>query len=255
MTRLRSAVPLALALAFGFVTPAGADIDPPNGRRWISYYGATIVNADEFPDWVLVGWPCSQSVDFALDPYCIVKKGEFLSDTSVYAVAKRDVTIREVTEKNGRKLQASVLVFDPDPDDPARFFRGDSRVIRPPFETRREIFQSAEPNLGVRGAWYFLRIESIDRDKGVKAKYVRAKYECRSGAQVEVDWGANQDLPPIPQCPVTDDRGDAISKPGSGEGVVIPVRPPPSRARNIWLGLMVVSLGLIGVGALWKKRA
>lgn len=256
MPGLRPAVPIALALTLGAL-PLRADISAPDGRRWIREYGTTIVNLDEFPSYVLVAWPCRAAVDVSLDPYCVAKPGESLQAEALYALAKRDVELGEIGERNGVKLAAPVLaILKPHIDNERKFFRNDPRVIRP-FFLRHNLFGSSSRQTGVVGAWYFARIESIDAKTGVRAKFVRAKYECRTGAQVEVDWGPNQEEPPVPLCPVTDDQGMLIpvsTGTTRGEGTLTPVRPPPTRARTIWLGVMIASLGLIGVGALWKKK-
>jgi hypothetical protein len=240
-------VTLALVLA----APASlADISPPAGRRWIAERGTTIVNADEHPDWVLVAWPCRPEVHVSLDSYCIPKKGESLHADSLYAIAKKDVTL-------GVREKDTPFIERPEISSESQFFLKDPRVVRPPFALSRTSFRSTVDGLGVVGAWYFARIDAIDAKTGVTGRFVRVKYECRSGATVELEWGPNQEEAPLPRCPVTNDRGERVpvsDAPLPGEGTIVDVRPPPSRARTIWLGVMIASLGLIGVAALWRKQ-
>jgi hypothetical protein len=245
---------VSLALTF-FVVPVAADISPPDGRNWVRDLGTIVENVDEFPDYVLVAYPCRSAVIFSLDDYCIAKKGDVLFGATLYAIPKKAVELREISEKNGVALGGSVLVIDkPSIDAANEFFTKDKRVIRPAFDLRGNLFGTSARNDGVVSARYVARIESVGRE-GVKGKYVRAKFECKSGTKVEADWGASQDEPPVPRCPVTDDRGEPASDANArGDAAIVPVRRPPTKARTIWLGVLIASLGLIGVGALWRRR-
>jgi hypothetical protein len=254
----RHAVSVALALEFTFaLAPVAADISAPDGRRWIRDLGTIVENVDEFPDYVLVAYPCRSAVTFSIDDYCIAKKGEILLGDNLYAIPKKAIELREISEKNGVALGGSVVVIDkPSIDVASEFFTKDKRVIRPGFDLRGKLFGTSVQNDGVVGARYVARIESVGRD-GVKGKYVRAKFECKSGTKVEVDWGATEDEPPVPRCPVTDDRGElrAVSETNArGDAAIVPLRRPPTKARTIWLGILIASLGLIGMGALFGKR-
>jgi hypothetical protein len=253
---LRRAVPLALVMTFAS-SGALADISAPEGRRWIKDLGTVVENVDEFPDYVLVAYPCSPKVSFSIDDYCIPVKDEIIRGTMLYAISRKQVVLREISEVNGVPLGERVLVIEkPRFDNANELFTKSARVIRPPFDLRGRLFGTSVPNDGVVSARYVARIESIGPD-GVKGKYVRATFECKSGPKVEMPWGASQDEPPVARCPVTDDRGELVpvTDVPRGHGVVVPARPPPTKARTIWLGVLIASLGLIGVSALWKKRS
>jgi hypothetical protein len=112
----------------------------------------------------------------------------------------------------------------------------------------------------VRAAEYVLHVDRIGPND-IEARFVRAKYSCRSGASVEVDWGARQDQAPVPSCPATDDQGQLIPAGDRGKtgelatdwarrSSALPVSP----RQAIWLGVLVSSLGLIGLGVVLRRK-
>jgi len=65
-----------------------------------------------------------------------------------------------------------------------------------------------------------VHVDSVGPD-GVKAHFTSARYECKSGAVVELDWSRGQRKPPLLRCPVTDDHGELVGPLGL---VLVPVR-------------------------------
>ena len=260
---------LALGAAVS-LAPSGearADIEPPRGFEWLRRREISIVNRDAFPDHWLVTWPCSTE-QFALGPYCILRDDEALfPDGMLYAIDKTKVKVGELPASErpaSARGRAPLVIRSPALRDTEAFFKQDLRVIRPGFSLAPTFTSMLPKNTGVQSAKYFVEVTRIGA-AGVEARYVRARYGCQNGTEVELPWGSDQGEPPIPSCPVTDDRGALITPNDAGvieagahagldrtwaERSSLPLSP----RHLMWLGVAITSLSLLGAGLLQRDR-
>lgn len=264
---VRGTLATALGMAALAVTVhARADIDPPRGYDWVRSVRVTIENT--LPDHVLVLWPCYAGPQLSLEPYCVIRAGDTVDPNALlYALPAKDVKLEKYApaEPDPRARPDEVVIVDPKiRHREAEFFKDDPRVVRPGFALDGRRLGMAPSDTGIAAATYFVRVERAGA-KGVEARFVRAKYRCRSGAEVELAWGPKQDQPPIPSCPVDDDHGSPMLLGDAGpveRGVTGELSESPTRPRllslspkqAIWLGALVSSLGLIAFGVVAKRK-
>jgi hypothetical protein len=259
-----------LATALGMAALAAsvharADIDPPAGYDWVRSVRVVVENT--LPDHVLVLWPCYGGPQLSLEPYCVIRAGDTVDPNGLlYALPAKAVKLEKYapTEPDPRARPGEVVIVDPKiRHGEAKFFKDDPRVVRPGFALDGRRLGMAPSDTGIAAATYFVQVERAG-EKGVEARFVRAKYRCRSGGEVELG-GPKQDEPPIPSCSVDDDHGrpmllgDAgpVKRGATGE---LPEKPAPRRLLSlspkqaIWLGALVSSLGLIAFGVVAKRK-
>jgi hypothetical protein len=253
-----AALLLALLTSTG---SASADIDPPAGYEWLRTRRVTIESVPA--DHVLVVWPCHDGPQTALEPYCVVRAGDsFHPNGLLYAIPSKLVKTAPYRpdKPDPRARPGQLVIVEPRIELESRFFKDDPRVVRPGFELGPGWSDRTPSRTGVREAEFFLRVDRVD-PKGIEARFVRARYSCRSGASVVLDWGDRQDESPVPSCPATDDRGQVIptGDPGATGDLATdwarrPSALPVSPRQAIWLGALVSSLSLIGLGVMLRRR-
>lgn len=239
---------------------ARADISPPAGYDWLSHREVEISNLEAFPDWVFVSDRCGPRD--LVQEYLVVRPREVLDCTygTLYALPAREVRTRPVEQWSGPP-PAPLRIVEPAIADAKKFFETNPRVVRPGFVLDPWGSTTAK-NVGARAVRFRLRVDAVGTG-GVKAHFTSARYECKTGAFVEVEWGRDQREPPLPRCPVTDDHGQwvgalegGVPAPGA-TSVPGPTEPPadsPRRDRTLWLGVVVTSLSLLGAGLLLREK-
>jgi hypothetical protein len=259
------------ALAFGAtlatVGAARADIDPPAGYEWLRASRTTITNARAFPDYVFVAWPCPQS--YLVEEYCVVDPDQSTEVRgTLFALSTRDATVGPKKEWDADMTRAweaaPRVLIRPAFQNERTFFEKDPRVVRPGFVLQSRWTDMLVRNTGVRAAEFFVEISKVG-PAGVDARFVRAKYTCKNGGEVDLAWGPSQDEAPIPICPVLDDQGQLIQfvdggKASPGATSALPASwsekslLPLGREQLIWGGVLSTSLSLLGAGLLLRRN-
>lgn len=245
-----------VALGVGSVATARANLPPPPFQDWVYRIETTVLNADEFPDYVLVGYPCSNGAP--KHEYCVIRSGDTVyRETQLYAIPAREVRVAPyVAADAGSK--PPLVITRPRIDNPSAFLAENPRVIRG-IETYPWEAGTTPKNSGINAAHFFLVIDRID-DKGVTLHFARATYSCGNGAQLERELGPRP-APWFPLCPSTDDHGELVA-PDGGPGATSqpPVEPPPPPPRFaprllIQCGALVASVALMFGGLLLRRKS
>lgn len=232
-------------------TEARADIDPPPGLSWVLDSHLMLENAESFPEWVFVSFPCSSrgGAPFAIEPYCIVRQndqvpaGEIDKQGTLYAVRAKDVTI--VAEAKKGPDYGAWLIERPKIEDPSAFFARAPIVARPGFLPEVRWAETVPTGLGIQSATYFLHIDDVGAS-GVKAHFSRASYRCASGKTVDLPWQKGSEMPPLPEC-------DTVGPP---HATVVPDLPQGETHRPaLWAGLAIVGASLLFGGLLLRAEA
>jgi hypothetical protein len=248
---LASAVVAATVIA---AAPAAADIDPPAGLEWLRHGSIRLENPGDFPEWVFVVYPCSRlrGAPLSLDPYCILRgedpaePAELDHISTLHALSVRESTV-VFDPKGGVDGQGAWTITRPKIDDPAVFFAKDRRLARPGFTPEGPWFSTVPEGLGIRSATFYLRVESVG-DGGVKARFSRVRYTCRTGDAIELPWEPGSESPPLPTCPV-------VSVESAPAELPQPPQPPERDRRQLWLGLVIAGVSLLAGGFLLKRDA
>jgi hypothetical protein len=262
---LRSAAAALLALGLLGSNEARADISPPDGFAWLHGHRVRIENV--VADHVLVLWPCDDGAQFSLEPYCVLRAGDLVHPNgAIYALPANAVKTAPYRPAlpDPRARPNETVIVEPKIELESKFFREDRRVLRPAFDLYWRTPKMVAEGAGVDSAVFVLRIERVG-PKGVEARFVRAEYQCRNGLALDLAWARGAEHPPVPSCPVTDDRGQVIP-PGDGgpenRGATAELAPdvapgptlPVTPRQAIWLGIALSSLGLIGVGLMLRRE-
>jgi hypothetical protein len=265
VNRLRSspsslaAVVLAVAV---LGSPARADISPPDGYAWLRGHRVKIENV--VADHVLVLWPCDDGAQFSLEPYCVLRAGDLVHPNgAIYALPASAVKTAPYrpAQPDPRARPNDTVIVEPKIELEAEFFPNDRRVVRPAFDLNGQTPRMVAEGTGVDSATFVLRIERVG-PKGVEARFVSALYRCQNGAEIELAWERGAEHPPVPSCPVTDDRGQVIPIRDGGPGTTAELPPdvaagpklPVTPRQAIWTGALLSSLGLIGVGLMLRRE-
>jgi hypothetical protein len=232
-----------------------------------------VVNAAELSDWLIVAYPCTPDgyyelageLGLGLEPYCVIASGEAFTPLGgrLFALRKKDAAVKDpvaaltveqramLPRKPGRLPPLRVDIVDV--SDTQRFFAGDRRVVRLDVELPWDRVALHE-SLGIASVSYDLALEaSADT---LRASYRRAAFACKSAPAIEVT-ASGAAPPPAPSCPVVDDRGEVAPSPSAGSpapAAAVAPAPPRPRYGLFALGAAIASLGLLGVGILWRRR-
>jgi hypothetical protein len=252
---------LAAVLITGMAAESRADVSPPDGYDWLGRREVEVENVDAFPEWVFIANRCGPPG--AMQEYQVVRPREALECIYgvLYALPAGAVRTRPIEPWSGPNAAPLQLVA-PELTNANEFFEKDRRVVRPGLPLNGWGATIAK-NVGVRAVRFRVRVDGVGPG-GVKAHYTSVRYECKSGAIVELAWGRDQSAPPLPRCPVTDDHGELVGAFDGGVPAPGATAPPPAarpggdslrRGRTIWLGVLVTSLSLLGAGLLLRDRA
>jgi hypothetical protein len=270
----RTAVVLALAVTAA-TSVARADTLPLN--HMVLPVKVSIVNREEFPDWVVLVYPCEpeaylqyvEHVDgIGLDPYCVVgKSGEVNAYGRLYALRSRDAKVTDPTAKLPPETRAKLpkvnlplrVVDIIDAGTAEAFFKNDPRVTRLGVGLPGSQIV-VHTGLRLAAAHYDVVLER--EGDGLRARYRGGRFQCTSGPPLVFEAPRESSLPfEPPACPALDDRGEPLpypSAPSPAEGQAPPpIGPSLERPRlgMFALGAAVSSLGLLGIGLLLRRRA
>ncbi len=242
------------SIALAVASHARADIDPPRGLEWLPRARVAIENLAEFSDWVLVAWPCHELPHRspALDPYCVVRAAAdgqpaFVDPAgALYALATRDTQV-VFDPKGSADGKAAWVIIKPEIRDVESFFGSDRRVVRSAFVPNGPGVRSVPDGLGLQEGLFWIRIEAID-EKGIRARFSKVTWTCRSGDTIELPWDASEREPPLPVCP-------SVGLPQLPAELPAAPAPPERNRRSLWLGLAIAGVSLLAGGILLKREA
>jgi len=259
----------ALAMVATWSSTSRADLDPPEGTAWIREIHFVVTNVGQFPDWVIVAWPCTPNdPQIDLEPYCVLREpNAYLLSGTLYALPAGRVQLRDaaadISSSERARLNPSpwlppaLRIVLPAWRHARDIFENDKALVRSGFSLDGEGRRTAPRNSGVRSALYELKIDSIEPGS-MKVRYLAAKYRCRNGTEDRQPWGAEGTAPPTPACPVFDDRGELPSKgvtPGPGPTIAAQQDHVLGGPRwRLWMGAAIASASLLGAGLLLRRR-
>ena len=259
----------AFAVVATWSGPSRADLDPPNGTEWIRQTRYAITNVGDFPDWLIVAWPCMPNdPQIEIEPYCVVREPNAYQLTGeLYAIPAGSVKLRDAAAELSDSERARLLtwpslapalrIVHPAYPYTQELFKHDKALVRSGFSFWSGASRTAPQNSGVRSAVYEVRIDSIERG-AMKARFMAVTYRCRNGTENRQVWGAVGTGPPTPACPVFDDRGELTSN-GSTPGPLPTIAEDQDHVMGgprwrFWIGAAIASGSLLGAGLLLRRR-